>query len=231
VTFDRGDDHPDHLVRRALEIDVASRLLSADRADLRIRRQATVASVQTGSVTISLGGATIAGVKFLTSYSPVAGDVVFIDFAGPDPIVIGRLDPFSVMVPHTDSVGVASVTSGNTTSTTGADYPGPVQVTNFVKVLAATKLIVDVHLSWYVNVANTRYTEFTVALDGTDQTWVRAFTNEPSSHKQFSQHWEIGGVAAGTGKTIKLRWRTQNADEQAVTDNNDHASMTVTETF
>ncbi|MGI8425294.1 MAG: hypothetical protein ACR2M4_01585, partial [Actinomycetota bacterium] len=57
------------------------------------RRQAKVTAVSTNSasVTIDLGSTIIPGVKFLDWYKPKVGDVVFVEFAGADPLVIGTI--------------------------------------------------------------------------------------------------------------------------------------------
>lgn len=59
-----------------------------------VRRQGSIVAASTGNprtVDVSVSGLTILGVRYLASYSPVVGDVVFIDFNGPDPMVIGVL--------------------------------------------------------------------------------------------------------------------------------------------
>lgn len=59
------------------------------------RRQGVVDAVNTdGTVDIELAasGVVIPGVAYMAHYSPVAGDVVFVEFAGSDPVVTGRLE-------------------------------------------------------------------------------------------------------------------------------------------
>lgn len=57
------------------------------------RRKAVVQSVQAGSVTIRLGGTTtdIAGVRFLGSYPPLAGETVEVIADGPGLLIIGSV--------------------------------------------------------------------------------------------------------------------------------------------
>ena len=56
-------------------------------------RQGVVQSVQTGSVTLTIGGSSVSvsGVKYLSSYVPVGGDTVWLATDGRDWIVIGKL--------------------------------------------------------------------------------------------------------------------------------------------
>lgn len=72
--------------------ELAGELAGDGVARLR-RRQAVVQSVQTGSVTIRLGASTvdITGVRYLASYSPVAGDTVWVLVDGPDLLIFGRV--------------------------------------------------------------------------------------------------------------------------------------------
>ena len=56
-------------------------------------RQGVIQSVQTGSVTLTIGGSSVSvsGVKYLSSYVPVGGDTVWMATDGRDWIVIGKL--------------------------------------------------------------------------------------------------------------------------------------------
>lgn len=55
------------------------------------RRQAVVTAVATDSVSINLGGTVIPGVKHLSSYAPIVGEVVWVFMDGSDPLVVGRV--------------------------------------------------------------------------------------------------------------------------------------------
>jgi hypothetical protein len=57
------------------------------------RQWGVVQSLQSGSLTLTLGGSTtpIAGVRYLASYTPTAGDTVVVDHVGSDIMVIGKL--------------------------------------------------------------------------------------------------------------------------------------------
>lgn len=57
------------------------------------RRIGVVTAVSAGTVDLTLGGATVAGVAYLDSYAPVVGDAVTVLFADNDPFVIGRVLP------------------------------------------------------------------------------------------------------------------------------------------
>ena len=56
-------------------------------------RQGTVVSLQSGSLTITLSGGSnsISGVKYLASYSPTIGDVIFVMVNNKDLIILGKL--------------------------------------------------------------------------------------------------------------------------------------------
>lgn len=43
------------------------------------------------TATVNIGGTSIAGIRFLDSASATSGDVVVVDFSGPDPLILGRL--------------------------------------------------------------------------------------------------------------------------------------------
>lgn len=73
------------------EIRELSLQLAPDDPQSLRRRQAVVASVQTGSVTITLGGVSVAGVKYLGSYSPAIGDTCWVLVDGPDLLIVGRV--------------------------------------------------------------------------------------------------------------------------------------------
>jgi hypothetical protein len=75
------------------EIRELSQELAPDDIHPLRRRQAVIQSVQSSSVTIRLGGSTtdIAGVKCLGSYSPLAGETVWVLVDGPDLLVLGSL--------------------------------------------------------------------------------------------------------------------------------------------
>ena len=57
------------------------------------RQFGTVVSVQIGTLTITLGGSSvpIPGAKYMSTYTPKAGDVVVIDHIGTDLLVVGTL--------------------------------------------------------------------------------------------------------------------------------------------
>ena len=60
-------------------------------------RQGVIQSVQTSSVTLTIGGSAtaVSGVKYLSSYSPTVGDTVWLATDGRDWLVIGKLGPGS----------------------------------------------------------------------------------------------------------------------------------------
>lgn len=60
------------------------------------RRQGTVSAVHAGpprTVDVTIGGLIVPGISYLGSYVPTVNDVVFVDFNGPDPLVIGAPAP------------------------------------------------------------------------------------------------------------------------------------------
>lgn len=72
--------------------DVAGVVAASGERGLRLR-QGKVSSIQTGSVTITIGGstATVAGVKYLASYSPTTNDAVWMLSDGRNVIILGKL--------------------------------------------------------------------------------------------------------------------------------------------
>lgn len=84
--------------------DVVSRLVSRLRVVVREeidhsrfvrRRRAEVVAVNAGppaSIDIVIGGGnvTVPGVRYLSSYNPVVGDIIWVDLVGDDPLVIGK---------------------------------------------------------------------------------------------------------------------------------------------
>lgn len=62
------------------------------------RRQGTVQAVNAGpppSLNVTIGGIIIPNVRYLGSYAPTVADVVYVDFNGSDPLVIGAAAPVS----------------------------------------------------------------------------------------------------------------------------------------
>lgn len=64
----------------------------ADTPAVRLRK-ATVQAVAAPKVTLRIGGSTtdVAGVRYLSSYAPTVGDVVFVLVDGPALLILGRL--------------------------------------------------------------------------------------------------------------------------------------------
>lgn len=73
---------------------VAKTLLPETPSQLVGRRRGTVITHNRDAlpptVDVALGTTTLPGVRYLNSYMPSSGDVVFVDFTGPDPLVIGK---------------------------------------------------------------------------------------------------------------------------------------------
>lgn len=55
------------------------------------RRVATVTSVSSTRVTLSLGGGSVVADAYLSSYTPVAGHVVLVAYDSTSVIILGRL--------------------------------------------------------------------------------------------------------------------------------------------
>lgn len=72
--------------------EVAQAVAASGNRGLRLR-QGKVISVQTGSVTVTIGASTVAvpGVKYLASYSPTANNVVWMLTDGETILIIGKL--------------------------------------------------------------------------------------------------------------------------------------------
>lgn len=85
----------------ATEVDFCGALyenLDPDGATAALsRRRGTVTAVNvtTQTVTVNVGGTSIAGVKYVASYGPVVNDVVYVDFLDGDPVVTGALSPIT----------------------------------------------------------------------------------------------------------------------------------------
>lgn len=77
-------------------------------------RQGVIASVQTTSATVTIGGSTtqIAGVKWFSGYSPVANDTVWLLEQDRQYFIIGSLSPGSGWTAYTPAFS-AGVTLGN----------------------------------------------------------------------------------------------------------------------
>lgn len=79
-------------ILEAAASQVAKSLLPSTPSQLVGRRRGVVIAVNASppSVDVALGTTTLPGVRYLASYAPVAGDNVFVDFTGPDPLVLGE---------------------------------------------------------------------------------------------------------------------------------------------
>ena len=58
------------------------------------RRQGVVSAIAAGpppTLTVTIGGTAVAGVRYFDWYLPTVGDVVFLDFDGATPVVVGKL--------------------------------------------------------------------------------------------------------------------------------------------
>lgn len=73
--------------------DLADVLLELTAGDGIRLRKGVVQAVTAPTVTIRLGGSTtdIAGVRYLASYTPAVGNVVFVLVDGPALLILGRL--------------------------------------------------------------------------------------------------------------------------------------------
>lgn len=77
----------------AIEDALARRLLPSEPSLIVGRRKGVVLAVNAGpppSVDVALGTSTLPAVRHLQSYAPMVGDDVFVEFAGPDPLVTGK---------------------------------------------------------------------------------------------------------------------------------------------
>lgn len=92
------------------------------------RRQGTITAVTGGfpvTVTVTIGGMSIPGVRVLSGYAPVTGDVVMVDFNGPDPMVIGSTAGTSAGAGGPVTLGYVENLGHNTNVTTEpTDVPG-----------------------------------------------------------------------------------------------------------
>lgn len=70
------------------ELDMLSRILRSDTVRLRT---ATIASFASNRATVTLAGATVTGVPYLSSYTPVVGHVVLMLQAANRHVIIGKV--------------------------------------------------------------------------------------------------------------------------------------------
>jgi hypothetical protein len=77
-----------------IERDLAQQLLGLGPSQPVRRRQGVIDAVNTdGTVDVVLGdsGVVVPGMRYMAHYSPVAGDTVFVEFVGSDPVVTGPM--------------------------------------------------------------------------------------------------------------------------------------------
>lgn len=114
------------------------------------RRKATITAVGTSTVTINLGGTVIAGVQvFGTAYSPLAGDVVYVDVLGGDPIVVGPLGWVPLPQIRQHSLDNGTATTNTEWVTVNAAAVAAVATTMIVRVYGRQGFSGAINSSWH----------------------------------------------------------------------------------
>lgn len=160
----------------------------------------------------------------------VVGDRVHVMFAPPHgALVIGFAGTAlpGAIIPHMARKAIVGGVHTNT-SGTYADYPTTCEVTNFRKYRADTVLNIRLHVSAYSGVGSNA-AKFGVSIAGVTYDVARQFFNPAATHLSFGNERPIEGLAAGT-YSIRLRWQLEGAGD-VQTDNNDHLSLVVEETW
>jgi hypothetical protein len=115
--------------------------------------------------------------------------------------------------------------SGTTTSTSNADYPGPVNV-SINKQITNSVLLVSGTVSLWMSAAG--FGEWAVRINSVDYFVAANYINVTGNHTQiYGNSFVASGLAAGTYST-RIRWRSPNG-VQLNTDTNDRVFLTVTE--
>lgn len=115
--------------------------------------------------------------------------------------------------------------TGNTTSTTFVDYPGPADAT-IIKQRAASVLVVQGAVGLYASVTNPAI--WAVRINSVDTEIALFYFNSINIHTQvYGNQFVASGLAAGS-YIMRVRWRSPGGT-QINTDGNDRVLYTVTE--
>lgn len=197
-----------------------------------VRRNAVIQAISAGppaTVSLTIGSLIIPNVRYLNSYWPTVGDVVFVDFNGPDPLVIGAAARATVGRSG-EIVTVLSYQAmsagGNTGSNTYVDYPGPVDITFVKKYSAAiSKLVVFGTVSAFQSGAN-GIVSIGLRSGGVDHTIGTFNINQTFVHMPVTCQDDTFSLAAGS-LSLRVRWSTSVPNVN--TDTNDSIRLTLLE--
>ena len=147
-----------------------------------------------------------------------------------NPIVIGALQSSYVNLIAGNYTNLA-LSSGTTTSSSFADFPGTVSFSG-TKNYESTFLIFRYFASCYSTAVNTAVT-MSCELDSgstTDYTIGSFYFNTASQHHSFSSFYKQSGISSGT-YTFTLRWKRSSGAGTLTTDSNDSAGLEVIEYY
>jgi hypothetical protein len=155
------------------------------------------------SVYLSAATTPVGGIRYLDSFMPEVGDVVWIAKTGPDLIAIGRLHAETFPIPHFVDEQVTTA-GGSTTSASFVNLSVRCRVVGFEKVRADTDIVVH-YLGSVYNDNSLGEAEVAVNFNGGDTTLARGFSTAGVLHGGAS----FGDVPKGT-YDLELRKRRVN---------------------